>query len=289
MSRPEHTAPPEVFYNDIEAKKYTQNSRMIQIQRTMTERAIELLALPEGASLLLCDIGCGSGLSGEVLEEAGHGWVGCDISTSMLGVAVSRDNAGDVFALDMGTGLPFRPGTLDGAVSISAVQWLCNADKRSHVPQKRLALFFASLYRALARGARAVLQFYPESAAQMELITTAAMKAGFAGGLVVDYPNSTKAKKYFLCLYAGPPSSFVVPASKGTFQEDDDDDDAGGGGNMVGYSQRDSKKRHGRRGKKGGETSAKARIMKKKDRRRLQGKDTKSDSKFTGRKRGPKF
>lgn len=52
---------------------------------------------------------------------------------------------------------------------------------------------------------------------------------------------------------------------------------------------RDSKKRHGRRGKKGGETSAKARIMKKKDRRRLQGKDTKSDSKFTGRKRGPKF
>ena len=99
MSRPEHTAPPEVFYNDIEAKKYTQNSRMIQIQRTMTERAIELLALPEGASLLLCDIGCGSGLSGEVLEEAGHGWVGCDISTSMLGVAVSRDNAGATMSL----------------------------------------------------------------------------------------------------------------------------------------------------------------------------------------------
>eukprot|EP01052_Picozoa_sp_SAG31_P029972 SAG31_NODE_3032_length_4764_cov_2.873526_1_plen_161_part_00 len=95
MSRPEHTAPPEIFYNDIEAKKYTQNSRMIQIQRTMTERAIELLALPEDSSLLLCDIGCGSGLSGEVLEEAGHGWVGCDISEAMLGVAVSRDNEGD--------------------------------------------------------------------------------------------------------------------------------------------------------------------------------------------------
>jgi 18S rRNA (guanine1575-N7)-methyltransferase len=31
----------------------------------------------------------------------------------------------------------------------------------------------------------------------------AAMKAGFTGGLVVDYPNSTKAKKYFLCLFAG--------------------------------------------------------------------------------------
>jgi 18S rRNA (guanine1575-N7)-methyltransferase len=29
------------------------------------------------------------------------------------------------------------------------------------------------------------------------------MRAGFTGGLVVDYPNSTKAKKYYLCLFAG--------------------------------------------------------------------------------------
>jgi len=31
---------------------------------------------------------------------------------------------------------------------------------------------------------------------QLELITAQAMKAGFTGGLVVDYPNSSKAKKY---------------------------------------------------------------------------------------------
>lgn len=35
------------------------------------------------------------------------------------------------------------------------------------------------------------------------MITAQAMKAGFQGGLVVDYPNSTKAKKYFLVLNAG--------------------------------------------------------------------------------------
>ena len=29
------------------------------------------------------------------------------------------------------------------------------------------------------------------------------MRSGFGGGLVVDYPHSTKAKKYFLVLYAG--------------------------------------------------------------------------------------
>lgn len=26
------------------------------------------------------------------------------------------------------------------------------------------------------------------------------LRAGFTGGLVIDYPNSTKAKKYYLCL-----------------------------------------------------------------------------------------
>jgi 18S rRNA (guanine1575-N7)-methyltransferase len=41
-----------------------------------------------------------------------------------------------------------------------------------------------------------VFQFYPETPQQMELITQAAMKAGFTGGAVVDYPNSTRAKKY---------------------------------------------------------------------------------------------
>lgn len=54
-----------------------------------------------------------------------------------------------------------------------------------------------------SRTARAVFQFYPENSDQMELMTTQAMKAGFFGGVVVDYPNSTKAKKFFLVLMCG--------------------------------------------------------------------------------------
>ena len=50
---------------------------------------------------------------------------------------------------DMGDGMPFRAGSFDGAVSISALQWLCNADKRHHKPVKRLAKFFSSLYASL--------------------------------------------------------------------------------------------------------------------------------------------
>lgn len=50
----------------------------------MSARALELLALADEQPSLLLDIGCGSGLSGEVLSEAGHHWIGIDISEAML-------------------------------------------------------------------------------------------------------------------------------------------------------------------------------------------------------------
>lgn len=74
--RPEISAPPEIFYNEDEARKYTENSRMVAIQTQLTERALELLALPDdGEPKLLLDLGCGSGLSGEALTERGHIWL----------------------------------------------------------------------------------------------------------------------------------------------------------------------------------------------------------------------
>lgn len=169
----------------------------------MCERAIELLALPENQTCLILDIGCGSGLSGAAIEEAGHIWIGTDISPSMLNVAVDREVEGGLVMSDMGHGLPFKAGTFDAAISISALQWLCYANKTSQNPRKRLYKFFSTLLASLTRQARCVFQFYPDNSDEIEMITKQAMKAGFYGGLVVDYPNSTKAKKYFLVLMTG--------------------------------------------------------------------------------------
>jgi 18S rRNA (guanine1575-N7)-methyltransferase len=61
----------------------------------------------------------------------------------------------------------------------------------------------------------AVMQLYPESAEQLELITTIALRCGFSGGLVVDYPNSRKARKHYLCLFAGLDAAKPLPAALG--------------------------------------------------------------------------
>ncbi|XP_074269162.1 18S rRNA (guanine-N(7))-methyltransferase RID2-like isoform X2 [Silene latifolia] len=229
-ARPELLAPPEIFYDESEARKYTSSSRIIDIQAKLTERALELLALPnDGVPRLLLDIGCGSGLSGETLSENGHQWIGLDISQAMLDVAVEREVEGDLFLADMGQGLGFRPGVIDGAISISAVQWLCNADKSCHEPRLRLKAFFGSLYRSLSRGARAVLQIYPQNDAQRELILGFAMRAGFAGGVVVDYPHSTKSRKEYLVLTCGPPSlSTAAQNARGEDGGSSSDDESSG-------------------------------------------------------------
>lgn len=53
----------------------------------------------------------------------------------MLDVASEREVEGDLCVHDLGHGLPLRPGSFDGAVSISAVQWLCNAVSRCTTKQ----------------------------------------------------------------------------------------------------------------------------------------------------------
>eukprot|EP01112_Ceratiomyxa_fruticulosa_P008535 TRINITY_DN2214_c0_g1_i1.p1 TRINITY_DN2214_c0_g1~~TRINITY_DN2214_c0_g1_i1.p1 ORF type:complete len:279 (-),score=50.84 TRINITY_DN2214_c0_g1_i1:108-944(-) len=278
MSRPEYTAPPEIFYNEEESVKYASNTRIITIQTAMSERAIELLLLPPDESLLLLDIGCGSGLSGEVLTEQNHQWVGIDISEYMLKVAIEREVEGDVMLRDMGHGLPFRPGVFDGAISISALQWLCNADKSSHNPRKRLNVFFQSLFQCLSSGAKAIFQFYPENPAQMELVTSSAMRNGFTGGLLVDYPNSSKAKKYFLVLFTGE-SSFAMPQALGTDVTEETE-------GHVSYT-----KERARPEKRAKRSQMKVRdwVAQKKEQQRSKGDKVRLDTKYTARSRGPKL
>lgn len=145
-------------------------------------------------------------------------------------VALEREVEGDLFLQDIGQGFGFRPGSFDGAIryaarlfyhylltstprSISVIQWLLNAET-SHPtssPPHRLHRFFTTLHSAMRNPSRAVLQFYPSSDDQIQLITSIAQKAGFGGGIVVDYPNSKKAKKVFLCLFVGGGGSQQVP------------------------------------------------------------------------------
>jgi len=269
MSRPEELAPPEVFYNDTESYKYTSSTRVQHIQAKMTLRALELLNLDSDQPHFLLDLGCGSGLSGEILTEENYNWIGMDISPSMLATGLDRQVEGDLFLSDLGNGIPFRAGTFDAAISISAIQWLCNADTSGNDPKKRLLYFFNSLYASLKRGGKFVAQFYPKNDSQTESILAAAKVAGFGGGLMIDEPESKRNKKYYLVLTAGMSERSVNLA----------------GATMDAAS---SNKKLSSKQRKKLETK-KDFIARKKETMKRRGKKVALDSNYTGRKRRPRF
>ena len=276
MSRPEDTLPPDLFYNDVESRKYTTSSRIKNIQADMTNRALELLDLREPSFIL--DVGCGSGLSGEILsnvpeDEGGpHTWVGMDISSSMLGQALEKETEGDMLLADIGQGVPFRAGAFDAAVSISAIQWLCNAESSDVSPEGRLKRFFDGLYASLKRGGKAVCQFYPKNTVQRTMISSAAIKAGFGAGILEDDPE-TKNVKYYLVLSVG--GGDVTGAVSGISGEVDVQDAR--------------RKVERKRGKEFEKKGSKAWIMRKKAQMEGKGKVVKSSSKYTGRRRKTAF
>lgn len=244
----------------------------------MTRRALELLDLKSPSFIL--DIGCGSGLSGEILsdvpeDEGGpHVWVGMDISPSMLDTALQRDVEGDLFLADIGQGVPFRAGSFDAAISISAIQWLCNAETSDTTPSTRLSRFFNGLYASLKRGGRAVCQFYPKNDVQKQMITAAAVKAGFGAGLLEDDPN-TKNVKLYLVLTVGKDATNGKDISAVVE-------------NMDGVDVLDQRKK-GKGGKGDIKKGSKGWIIKKKEQMERKGKIVKATSKYTGRKRRIQF
>ena len=277
MSRPEDTLPPDLFYNDAESRKYTTSSRIKSIQASMTRRALELLDLKEPSFIL--DVGCGSGLSGEILSTTDevdggpHFWVGMDISSSMLAEALERDVEGDMLLSDIGQGVPFRPGSFDAVISISAIQWLCNAESTSDEdsPDRRLKRFFDGLYASLKRGGRAVCQFYPKNDTQRSMITSAAIKAGFGAGILEDDPG-TKNVKLYLVLNVG--GGDITGAVNGMHDVD-----------VLDARRKERQRMNNGSGKKG----SRAWIFMKKAQMEAKGKVVKADSKYTGRKRRVAF
>jgi len=202
--RPEAQVGSGQFYDAAETARYSSAAERTGIQRDLTERSLHLLyslTRWDGRPRLLADIGCGAGASSSVARRCGHRVIGLDVSLSMLAAGEPHEEA---VCWEMGRGLPFRDGVqLDGAISISALQWLC-----SDVLEPKLRLLLSHLHSSLRPGAAAVAQFYPGSPAETARLVRCAAEAGWAadgGGAaaVYDLPHANRSSRLFLCLERG--------------------------------------------------------------------------------------
>ncbi|OBT51410.1 hypothetical protein VE04_07207 [Pseudogymnoascus sp. 24MN13] len=277
MSRPEDILPPDLHYNDVEARKYTTSSRIQNIQASMTNRALELLDLDTPRHdpryrLRLWTLRRDCQLSGGRVRRTTHlGWNG------HLGFYAGRRGAargrGRPAGADIGQGVPFRAGTFDAAISISAIQWLCNAESSDVSPTGRLSRFFNGLYASLKRGGRAVCQFYPKNDQQRTMISGAAIKAGFGAGILEDDPGTKNAKLYLVLTVGGAATEGAGGDITGVVK------------GMEGVDVVDARRQHQAQKRKDVKKGSKAWILNKKEQMERKGKVVKTSSKYTGRKR----
>ena len=120
-------------------------------------------------------------------------------------------------------------------------------------------------------------QFYPKNEIQKDMISSAAIKAGFGAGILEDDPGTKNSKLYLVLTVGGGDisgSGDITGVVRGMSNVDVVD----------GRKKRDSGKLN-REDKKGG----KAWILRKKEQMERKGKVVKHNSKYTGRKRRPQF
>lgn len=277
MGKPERSADAEAFYNAEEAQKYNESSSLNNIQGRLTQRCLELLGSPAGA--LVLDIGCGSCISTQHIAAAGNLVVGVDISSEMLRLGRARmaaaspppEGAGpglcDLLRADIGAGLPLRSAAFGYAVSVSALQWIViQGDYR-----RRLDVFFATLYDALASDGVAVLQYFPETDRHMDEVMRYAKKNGFRGGTLIDNPESRKKKKVYLMLEVSAPGPGRLRSSPALRA-------------VRAHGPRDGAAARTARAKNR-DLAARDWILRKKEKRERQGHAVPATSKYTGRAR----
>merc|ERR1719440_2075466 len=103
------------------------------------------------------------------------------------------------------------------------------------------------------------------------MISNAGMKSGFSGGIVVDYPNSALAKKYYLVLSTAHQGKMEIQMMDGLKEENEagsDDEDG------IKKHKIENKRKKIKKGLKNGKFANKSKlwVMSKKERQRKQGK-----------------
>jgi SAM-dependent methyltransferase len=214
----------DAHYGAAEAKRYT--ARNSQVQDELAGLCLDLMSCggPGSRSAgaqrqqLLLDLGCGSGLSAKRIESCGQHWIGVDVAREMLMLANSSSRCAGLIQADLGS-LPLRTHAgIDGAISVSTLQWLLegrsaggatntgNSGKPAAEGMSALQRLFAKLHATLRPGANVVCQFYPSNATQ----GAHALMEAAAGGLdscelLVGMPHESmpRACKFFLCASKG--------------------------------------------------------------------------------------
>jgi 18S rRNA (guanine1575-N7)-methyltransferase len=197
--------PTQDAFVDENARGYHDARWMARIQATTTRRALALLedermgkplSADDRRAGIVLDAGCGNGFSTAVILDDGFSVVvGVELSADMLAL---RDLDNPVVQADMAR-LPFRQEVVSVLVSISAMTFLSQQVDELDRTKQIYDSFARQLAGLIKPGGRGVIEFYPKSREELDIISGAfGSKSGFSGFLVVDKPGTRKEQKFLV-------------------------------------------------------------------------------------------
>ena len=197
-------------YAGIEASKYDNQTWMERNQKRTTIKCVEYLfdeklgetdKIDQKSSMVMLDLGCGTGFSSETLIDFGFRTISIDILYDMLTIARNKKKSSvpnlELILADINY-LPIKSNCIDHIISVSAYNFI--AHKAKNITDKQKILFNTAkyLHEILKPSGRTIIEFYPETDSELDLFSKSFTNNCFEGFLVKNNPNQKSGQTFLL-------------------------------------------------------------------------------------------
>jgi ubiquinone/menaquinone biosynthesis C-methylase UbiE len=154
-------------------------------------------------SLLIVDLGCGTGFSSEILLENGFKVIGIDILQDMIIKArekkknLKERKKYELVLADINH-LPIKTNKIDHIISISSYNFITFGYENYGERVKLLGETARYLNKILKTGGRIIIEFYPKDDHELDIFTKSFINNGFEGFMVKSNPRQKSGQTFLL-------------------------------------------------------------------------------------------
>ncbi|MFX1304964.1 MAG: class I SAM-dependent methyltransferase [Promethearchaeota archaeon] len=204
---------PDDYIND-KAEEYDSSKWMERNQKGTTILSIQYLFEEKlnkighsgnkmRESLLILDLGCGTGFSSEVLIQNGFRVIGVDVLDDMLSKAKEKKkNSKNYKKLELILAdinyLPIKGNSIDHIISISSYNFIIHGLENYGEKVKLLNDTAKYLNNILKNNGRIVIEFYPKDDKELKIFNKSFINNGFKGFMVKKKANQKSGQTFLL-------------------------------------------------------------------------------------------
>ena len=201
-------------YIDTKADEYESSKWMERNQKRSTLLSIQYLfdnklndkeetIVQKNDSILILDLGCGTGFSSEILIQHGFRVIGVDILFDMISRAREKkgiyENYKDIELIlaDINF-LPIKTNIIDHIISISSYNFITYGTSNYGEKVKLLNDTAKYIKQILKQQGRVIIEFFPKDDKELNIFNKSFINNGFEGFMIKNNPKQKSGQTFLL-------------------------------------------------------------------------------------------